>query len=81
MASALPSLSSALKSGKSFALGKAGLAVGELADDLVDLVADLLVVLRRNHIGKATACRHVYQALGSPAYLSETYLTNSKTRT
>ena len=31
--------------------------LGELADDLVDLVADLLVALERDHVGEAAALR------------------------
>ena len=56
--------------------------LGELGDDLVDLVADLLVALERDHVGEAAALRDVEQVvLLARAHLSETYFTNSRTRT
>ena len=55
--------------------------LGELGDDLVDLVADLLVALERDHVVEAAALGHFDQRIGLPAYLSETYFTNSRTRT
>ena len=38
--------------------------LGELADDLVDLVADLLVALEREHVVERAALGHVDQAVG-----------------
>ena len=35
--------------------------LGELGDDLVDLVADFLVALERDHVGEAAALGHVEQ--------------------
>ena len=35
--------------------------LGQLADDLVDLVADFLVALELHHVGKAAALGHVEQ--------------------
>ena len=43
---------------------EAVVGVGQLADDLVDPVADLLAALGRHHVGKATARRHVDQGIG-----------------
>ena len=43
---------------------EAVVGVGQLADDLVDLVADLLVALGRHHVGKAAAGGHVDQGVG-----------------
>ena len=37
--------------------------LGELGDDLVDLVADLLVALERHHVGEAAALGHVEQVV------------------
>jgi hypothetical protein len=35
-------------------------------DDLVDLVADLLVALQRHHVGEAAARRHIQQRVRLP---------------
>jgi hypothetical protein len=56
--------------------------LGQPADDLVDLVADLLVALERDHVGEAAALGHLDQGVGGlPAYLSDTYFMNSSVRT
>ena len=58
----LPSLSSSLKSATSMTPLRS-FASASLADDLVDLVADLLVALERDHVGEAAALGHVDQGV------------------
>ena len=43
---------------------EAVVGIGQLADDLVDPVADLFVALGRHHVGKAAARRNVDQGIG-----------------
>ena len=55
--------------------------LGELADDLVDLVADLLVALELHHVGEAAALGHLDEARRAlPCALSDTYFMNSSVR-
>ena len=58
----LPSLSASLKSATSITPLRS-LASARLADDLVHLVADLLVALQRHHVGKSAALGHVEQGI------------------
>ena len=74
----LPSLFGVVEVGMSDSLE---FGLGELADDLVDLVADLLVALERDHVGEAAALGNVDRRVGLAGVLSETYFTNSRTRT
>ena len=56
----LPSLSASLKSATSMTPLEV-VRLGELRDDLIHLVADLLVALERDHVGEAAALWHIEQ--------------------
>ena len=60
---------------------QAVVGVCQLADDLVDPVANLLVPLAAIMPAKPLPAGASIRAFGSPAYLSETYLMNNRIRT